>query len=992
MENKLLSLCLILSLSLTCGLPVQAAQQERTQQRAAAARSVTVQGVVYYASPKESKPLAMASVTIPDLAIGAMSDHNGNFRLSNVPVGKVRIMASSLGYITADTVITVSAGMPALKIYLHEDNFKLEDVVVTAQAGKTGQSTASMISRTAMDHMQTSSLADLMQLLPGGLSSNPDLSSAQTFTLRSVGQLSAYSVPGAAESNALDMNSLGTAIIMDGSPVSNNANMQSIDMTIGNVYTGRPSSVGGGSVPGSGVDLRQISTDNIESVEIIRGIPSVEYGDLTSGAVIVNSKAGKEPLAVRFKTNPNVYQFSGNKGLSLGEKAGNLNIGADYAYNVNRPTESYKYYQRVTAKTLYSNVFLGGKWKSNTSLDFIYGKSTLKPNPDTKRSQISEGALDVGAILNTNGTFFIDKGWFKTVKYTLSGTYMDRHNFYQEIYSSAMRAFSMAEADGSVITNIPGSTVYDTQGNVISDWKGDPNAFATFLPDAYLGRYDIYGKEVNLFAKISTQFSGRIGPTNHRLLAGVDLKSDGNLGKGQVFDPSTPPKTYITGRSARPRQYKDIPFVTQFGAYAEENLTWAFLPGRNLNLQAGVRYDMVMDFKSIVAPRVNLAVDLLKDKMLTLRGGFGITAKAPTVAYLHPDRAYFDFAYYNGMTAEGAAAYEKFMLVHTRSYDTDNRDNLEIATNRKAEVGLESRIKGMSFSLTGYYEKMTNGYAMSSTLGSWNWIGIKDYVSSGTVSPSGLAALDLANTYGYMAGYMIPTNNVTDLSKGIEATLDFGRVRSLRTSFSLTGAYMQNTYYTNGVTFFNSGIGASGITDQFHVGIYEAGAEKTHLERFVTTLRATHNIPRIGLVMTLTAQVTWNDRSWQTFGNDSIPIQYMDVYDNGRVKTYDPLYFKKLLVRYDRDETNPEYIQYKNSMEAAIKTKLPTRYRTENMPPLLLININITKEFKDNLRVSFFANNMLMNYPVYKSKVDPSMVVRRNPQIYFGLEFSAMIK
>ena len=85
---------------------------------------------------------------------------------------------------------------------------------------------------------------------------------------------------------------------------------------------------------------------------MIRGIPSAEYGDLTAGAVIVNSKAGKEPLSIRFKTNPNVYQFSANKGLVLGEKAGNLNIGADYAYNVTKPTEAYKYYQRATGKLL----------------------------------------------------------------------------------------------------------------------------------------------------------------------------------------------------------------------------------------------------------------------------------------------------------------------------------------------------------------------------------------------------------------------------------------------------------------------------------------------------------------------------------------------------------------------------------------------------------------------------------------------------------------
>ncbi|MFR7824841.1 MAG: TonB-dependent receptor plug domain-containing protein [Odoribacter splanchnicus] len=73
--------------------------------------------------------------------------------------------------------------------------------------------------------------------------------------------------------------------------------------------------MGGTSSPAGGVDVRAISTDNIESIEVIRGIPSVEYGDLTSGAVIINSKAGREPFRLRFKTNENIYQVSAGKGL-----------------------------------------------------------------------------------------------------------------------------------------------------------------------------------------------------------------------------------------------------------------------------------------------------------------------------------------------------------------------------------------------------------------------------------------------------------------------------------------------------------------------------------------------------------------------------------------------------------------------------------------------------------------------------------------------------
>ena len=425
----------------------------------------TIRGIIYHKTDKGVEPVDMAVVSIPEFTIGGSTNLQGEYLLQNVPSGKVRLTVHSLGYVPVDTTISVTADR-TLNFVMKADNFRLDEVVVTAKASKAGQSTASTISRTAMDHMQTSSLADLMQLLPGGVVSNPNLSSASTMNIRAFGNYYGDN----AESGALNMNSLGTAIIMDGSPISNNANMQSINSAInGSLMSKGDVAVGGGVSPNSGVDLRQISTDNIESVEVIRGIPSAEYGDLTAGAVIVNSKAGKEPLSIRFKTNPNVYQFSANKGLVLGEKAGNLNIGADYAYNVTKPTEAYKYYQRATGKLLYSNVWLDGKWRSNTSLDFIYGRNTMEPNPDNKMTRRGEGARDIGGILNTNGTFYIDKGWFRSLKYAISGSYMDRHSYYEQIYNDAMGVYSLAEQDGLIATNRPGNNIYDTEGRPITN-------------------------------------------------------------------------------------------------------------------------------------------------------------------------------------------------------------------------------------------------------------------------------------------------------------------------------------------------------------------------------------------------------------------------------------------------------------------------------------------------------------------------------------------
>ena len=68
---------------------------------------------------------------------------------------------------------------------------------------------------------------------------------------------------------------------------------------------------------GRGVDLRTVSAGNIESMEVIRGIPSVEYGNLTSGVVVVKTKAGHTPWEAKFQTDPNSKQVFAGKGFNL---------------------------------------------------------------------------------------------------------------------------------------------------------------------------------------------------------------------------------------------------------------------------------------------------------------------------------------------------------------------------------------------------------------------------------------------------------------------------------------------------------------------------------------------------------------------------------------------------------------------------------------------------------------------------------------------------
>lgn len=931
------------------------------------AKDFTISGFVFEAG--SHKPIPFATVFMPDLLLGTSAREDGAFTLNHVQPGKLRLEIRFMGRVSQDTLIQIKGNITNLRFYLQEENFRLNEVNVTAENSKAGQATSSKISRLAMDHMQATSLGDIMQLLPGGLVTNPNLGNASQLNLRMISDHTS-GVPGltdGGQENAANMNSLGTLIVRDGAPVSNNANLQ----TMSPVIVGAGTALGGTASPAGGFDVRSIPTDNIESVEVIRGIPSVEYGDLTSGAVIINSKAGREPFRLRFKTNENIYQVSVGKGFNLSGKKGSLNISGDYAYNVTDPMQSYIYYQRAAVKAIYSNVFLQDILRSNTSVELIYGDNRRKQNPDDEHLQLKTNGRDLGFSFNTNGIFDLDYGWLKNLRYTVAVNYMGKKSYEQRLLTNATYQYSMTTTDGAILSNRPGVNLYDDQGNKLTNIPvGEEALYANMLANDYLTRYNIEGKEVNIYAKLMTNFVKQWNRVNNRILIGADFKSDGNNGKGKTFDPTTPPWRINTSlySSFRPRKYSDIPYVNQLGLYVEENFRLTFAD-RDLNLQLGVRYDKLFGHKDIWTPRLNASLDLFP-KILTLRGGYGETAKMPTVLYLHPEKAYFEIVNFLSLTNDKIPEAQRLMMTTTRVFDTENKD-LEIARNRKAEIGLDLNIKGTRLALTLFQERMNNGYSMAYLPTTFKSAENKQY-KSGDLPADGvtLPALVEKGTYNVLLKYMTPQNNITINTRGLEFDLNFGRVDAIRTAFSVNGAWLRTERYDNGYTYYENG--SEDPAKAPHVGIYEAAMRKNYYERMATTFRVTHNIPDIGFIVTLSAQVLWKEANWSHFGNDSIPVSYISK-DDGQVHAFDP--------------------SMKEDAEFAtiIRTVNQKDRIRESMPPTLCINLHLTKEIKDYLRISFFANNMFSSRPLYKQKRSIGSYERRNIPLFFGLELSAII-
>ncbi len=897
--------------------------------------TVTYTGVVM--EKGTTNPIPGVTVNLPQYGIWSVTDKDGMFEMQNVPVGETQIELNFIGKVPVETEIDVKAGAAPGKFFMEEENFGLDEVVVVAKSNKVGASTASSISRSAIDHLQATSLGDVMELLPGALASNPTLTSPSKATLRQV------------QGDA--MNSLGTSIVYNGAPISNNANLQ-----IGNTATEGALNTGFSSTAGSGKDMRQIAVDNIESVDVIRGIPSVEYGDLTSGVIIINPKAGSYPWQARLKINPTLTQASLGKGFHLSDRAGDMSIDFDYAKSLSDERRPYQGFQRFTSNLLHT-VNITRELRATTGIGFFSDLDATKLDPSDARYMRERRSENMGVKFNTNVVWSPNRKFLKFIRFNFSADYENQKGYTQEIKNNFGYMITSAMQDGTVTSN-RNEIIYDAAGNAITNNHIlDPSAMTNILPYEFLTKMHTYGKPLNIFGKVTGSFLGDIGAVSNRILVGADWRTDVNFGRGKVFDPLMPPAAGL-----RMRPYTDIPALNQLGLYIEDNIKVAILK-RDLNLQLGLRYDLIQPGRdeggSVLSPRINASYDVVPN-VLSIRGGWGITAKAPPLMYLYPDKAYFDYVNYDNL-GEGLPADQQLCLITTKVYDTSNSD-LKIAKNRKAEVGFDLMLGQMSFAVTAFKEKLTNGYSFGYDFNSYR---IFDLIKYKAVSrPGTYPALEVDQNASnrVVLGFNRPLNDGVNETKGLEFDLNFGQFKAIRTSFVLNGAWMQSRLYSTNNTFFQKSP-VDGVYQP--IGVYGTG-DGNQYERFSTTLRIIHNIPKISFVVSLSIQTIWKDEHKYLGTENKKPIGYISADD----LSYTPV--------------GPDTPQ--DILDAIQRTIVDAQEITDWYSPLWLFNLRITKEIKQKLGFAFFVNNMFMRCPLEESKRYPGTYKTRNPSQFFGAE------
>ena len=874
----------------------------------------------------------------------SISEPDGSYLFKAIKPGPYTLTVYYTGYEPRAFKVMLS-GNRQFDVSLLTNN-QLQEVVITATESNK-MVTGSKIGRDAMEHLQPSSIADLMELLPGGVSKDPDMGSVNTITMRETGTISADGIKGGV-SDDYSITSLGTQFMVDGVPINTDANLQAIPL--------KDNSVGSSmSVVNKGVDMRTISTDDIESVEVMRGIPSAEYGNLTTGVINIKKIRKATPLNARFKVDGYSKLVAVGKGFSLSDKESMI-LNADLGYMDARPDPRNNLinYKRLNASLRLTWDIERDGWalRYTPALDFSGSFDDAKEDPELNYAGIDTYVSSYNRTAMTNNLRWTlpEVKWFHGVdlntSVNISSDLLERHKL-------------VSPQRYMIVPSTSGEGVHDAQ-----------LLFAEYESD-----YRIEGLPFNAFVKLKSQFEFKGDAITNRIKAGADWSFVKNYGAGEVYDPTRP--LSAGGWNSRPRAYYDIPALQNLGFYAEDMFT-ATMGRHKLELMAGVRTIALIGLderyaisgKTFVDPRVNglwhfPGIELGKDELeISFGGGIGWTTKMPTLDHLFPTDYYKDIAELGYYSPSHPADYSRFLV---RSYVID-RTNYDIqpARNKKWEVRLDMQYRQNRFSINYFKETMNSGFRYMSHYIPYAY---RLYDATGIIdteltAPPKLEGIpyEVRQTLG---GHSQAENGSRLDKEGVEFQFQSERIKAIRTSINLNGAWFRSTY-SNSMRIARtvSGVVNDQAISDLYVGLYDWNDGHVY-QQFNTNLLFDTQVPEWGMIFSTSVQTMWFTTK-QSLYREGVPDAYISALD-GMEHPYDAAAQQDAILQHLVIKMNPAMFD---------------EYR---VPMALYVNLKATKRIGKHLRLAFFVNKLLDYTPDFTSN---NVIIRRNVDPYFGVELN----
>jgi hypothetical protein len=873
----------------------------------------------------------------------AFSDENGEFKLTGLLPGDYEMTCSYLGYERQTKRLTLTGSL-YLALELTSNN-RLSEVVVTATESK-GIASASRIDREAMSHLQPTSFTDLLELLPGNISRDPNMGAANTILLRETGNLSASGDRSNSPNYAIS--SLGTLFMIDGAPVHTDANLQY------NPENNSATADYSRTTVNRGVDMRTIATDNIESVEIVRGIPSAEYGNLTSGLVNIKTirKAGK--LTARFKSDGYSKLFAAGKGFEIPGKDLIINIDAGFLNAKIDPRNNYENYKRINASVRLTwtrktdNFIL--KWTPN--LDYTTSIDDVKEDTDINYGGINSYKSEYNLLKITNNLrwSFLNVDFFRSL----------------ELNSSLS-----AQSDRLEQQKLVAPTRYGLAPT--GEDAGEHDAQLLFAE--YIADYLCIGKPLNAFVKLKADFAFNPAGIKNDLKLGAEWNFSKNLGDGQIYDLSHPITS--SGWHHRPRAYKDIPAWQNLSFFAEDYIT-AKIGQNTLEAQAGLRSlnqlgmnrKYAIQGKTYLDPRFNLrwtfpAIQAgSREIFVAISGGAGKTTRMPTLNYLYPNPNYTDMIQLGYYDMNKPTENSRFNIL-TYIGDATNYA-LNPARNTKQEIRLDINAAGNRLSVATFVENMTSGFRFSSAYRAYQY---KDYdesaiASSTLTGPPDLETIPFENKKR-LAGYSFAENGSRLKKEGIEFQFNSQRIKPLRTAVSINGAWFRSTY-TNSRPMFKtvSAVIDGKVVSDNYIGLYDEDDGRLN-QQLSTNCMFDTQIPEWGFIFSAAIQSVWYIRT-QTVYKNGMPAAYLDVNDE-QLHPYTEESKQDILLQQ-------LVVNYQNDM-----------FIRNEIPVACYVNLKVAKKIDRFLELALFVNRLLDYTPDYTRN---GFTTRRNVDCYFGMELN----
>lgn len=955
---------------------------------------------------EKKKPVEFANILIRESGLWATSDNKGAFTIKNVASGKAEISVQCLGYASTNISVEITKDIPNLTITLKEENLKLDEVQVVARRSDNSSTTAYAIDRQAIDNQQLINTANITSLLPGGKVTNPSLITDTRIALHA----------GSSEAGNA---AFGTAIDVDGIRLSNNA------------AAGETSSA----------STRMLSVSNVESVEIVTGIPSVEYSDLSNGIVKIKTRRGVQPFVVEGSVNQHTRQIAVNKGFAIGRDGGVLNASLEHARSFSDAASPHTAYQRNVMSLNYMNTWMKHTTPLtlNVGLRGNAGGYNAKTDPDNDLEDYDK-MRDNTFSVNASLQWLLNRKWITQLQLSGSMTVSDRLSTgYHLTNSASTQAFIHATTQGYHISE---------------DYDVNPNADIILGPTGYwyLNSYSD-SKPFSATAKLRYEWVRNGRWLTNTLMAGAEYSFDHNGGKGVYYDDMRYAPTW------RPYEYRELPGMSNVGLFAEDRVIIHTGSNASLHLKAGLRKDVTLipgsDYGTVssLSPRFNLKYNFIERgrgfvNSLNIYAGWGKSVKLPSFQVLYPRPAYSDQLVFSSTSD---AANRSYMAYYTFPTSAVYNKDLKWQSARQWDLGVELHTRIFSLSLSAFYTLTLEPYMATTvyTPYSYNYTSqtalqqamrlvnipaanrVYSINDQGIVTVSDqtgtLPAVELSteqrNTYVANTKYF----NGSPLSRwGIDWIVDFKQIQALRTQIRLDGNYYHYKSL-NSSEFADVPLGISSrMTDgrpYQYIGYYVGGnATSTSYDASASVSNGaiskqanlnvtfTTHIPRIRLIMALrieTSLYTWrramsrysdgssrgyvltnsSDITGQPYDGkttDQTVIIYPESYSTWENPNERIPYLERLLWAKDNDATLSNDLS-----QLAVRSNYSYTLNPNRISSYYSANFSVTKEIGDHISISFYANNFFNNMSkVHSSQTDLDTVLFGSsylPNFYYGL-------